>query len=501
MDELDDDLRRRISDVFENFDEPSADEGWLLLRQKYPEKEKNRGIIWLWTGIAAAVLLLLGIGLYLFNDHKQNAQPQLVQQPLKKHGAENPQNTLKADSDRQSQGLARVSKADSGAVKHDNAATGNHIAAAPQTNNPKYAAAATGKHITDSVSRTAQRKGNVQPALTNNNAAFAQNVVKPGVQQGNSNSVASPKTAAANNALPDNNKPAIDQQAQVIAMNQPPANQTKVDAGNGQNQNKTVTADNTLKKQPHSIFDEPDKANAMAYKDVDKKPMGKAVHFGIYATTYFNYAKGSNNQVNVGAGLSSDIRLGGRLKLSTGLAVTQNTLNYNSQPAVPMVAAAAVAAATPQPLTFATSANVANYFGVNNAPAFRNYNASMVNLDVPLNLKYDIGGGKHGLFVSAGVSSGTFINETYIYNYNTPGLFTATGESAAKSQTNTQNFSNFYLARVLNMSFGLGFPMRNGNHLSIEPFVKYPLQGLGAEQIKFGSGGVNLKFNFSTFKR
>jgi hypothetical protein len=66
MDEqLDNELKKRIQEVFENFEDTTADEGWLLLREKFPEEEsKRRGLIWFWRGSAAAVLLtFLGIGL------------------------------------------------------------------------------------------------------------------------------------------------------------------------------------------------------------------------------------------------------------------------------------------------------------------------------------------------------------------------------------------------------------------------------------------------------
>jgi len=39
------------------------------------------------------------------------------------------------------------------------------------------------------------------------------------------------------------------------------------------------------------------------------------------------------------------------------------------------------------------------------------------------------------------------------------------------------------------------------NHLVIEPFLKYPLNGLGDQHILFGSGGINLKFNFDAGKQ
>jgi hypothetical protein len=41
-DQLDNDLKNRIREVFDNFEDASADEGWLLLREKFPEEESKR---------------------------------------------------------------------------------------------------------------------------------------------------------------------------------------------------------------------------------------------------------------------------------------------------------------------------------------------------------------------------------------------------------------------------------------------------------------------------
>jgi len=61
-DQLDNELKKRIKEVFENFEDTSADEGWLLLREKYPEKNKRIIAAWLyWAPAAALLLFFLGI--------------------------------------------------------------------------------------------------------------------------------------------------------------------------------------------------------------------------------------------------------------------------------------------------------------------------------------------------------------------------------------------------------------------------------------------------------
>jgi hypothetical protein len=50
---------------------------------------------------------------------------------------------------------------------------------------------------------------------------------------------------------------------------------------------------------------------------------------------------------------------------------------------------------------------------------------------------------------------------------------------------------------MLNLAIGFGYPVGN-NRLILEPFLKYPLDGLGSQNLRFGAGGINLKFNFPT---
>ncbi|MEO6849726.1 MAG: hypothetical protein ABI203_03665, partial [Mucilaginibacter sp.] len=67
---MDDELKKRIREVFEDFEDASADEGWLLLRERFPEKAKRRPAAWIWWGSVAALLLLFtGILWYAYRSN------------------------------------------------------------------------------------------------------------------------------------------------------------------------------------------------------------------------------------------------------------------------------------------------------------------------------------------------------------------------------------------------------------------------------------------------
>ena len=53
-DQLDKDLSKRIKEVFDNYEDTSADAGWLELRKKFPEEKERRGLAWLWPRVVAA---------------------------------------------------------------------------------------------------------------------------------------------------------------------------------------------------------------------------------------------------------------------------------------------------------------------------------------------------------------------------------------------------------------------------------------------------------------
>lgn len=480
-DQLDNDLEKRIREVFDNYNDEHADEGWLLLREKYPEKAVRRPVVWLWWGSAAAILLLF-LGILWYNNAPEKETKLVANKPrtahpiLKSteptngdHGIKtNTINSAKADSvisSLQRQNLADNQTSAAGAgvhtVKNKNGRSlrpemaSNEIAAAGSSghtatgnnqstvNNtpPKEIAAAIGLNGQNKPDQSIPKAGNAAPADSALNAA--------------SSSVATAKRPDGLNSQDQTKKP-----------------------------DKTIYADNQLPKMN---------------KDKNYGYMGPRVRLGIYAASYVNYAKGSNNPVNAGLGISSDVRISRKFSLSTGVAVVQNSLNFGSQlPPETAKLNATTASTSPSANALAAVAYSQNSFFAA-TPSLKNYNASLVGLDIPVNLKYQFNPEKSAAFVSVGLSSGTFVNETYTstYKYVTP---FASNLSQTTDQSFRQSFNGFYFAKTLNFSIGTGYRVA-GNDIIIEPFLKYPLQGLGSQQIKFGSGGVNLKFSFPTGRK
>ncbi len=488
MDEqFDEKLKSHITEVFDNYEFPPADEAWLELRKKFPVKQERK-IAWLWWSSAAAILLVfLGVGLWLMN------KPDAATNLAGNHGKPLNHVTKQTDS-----------------VKQAEAAQSNIASAQPQPVD------------SDSRSVNADRVANsrsVTPAAANNYTAgnnkpigkqyapFGSTDIVPVVDGTQNNGIAKQdqnativagnlpanKQAPVNtNPLPDVQKPAIvktDQQ-QVAKIDVPVTNNSQTDAANGK-------ASPVIIKQPVKTIDDLFKESKpqIAQQKADKKEL-KKVNFSVYAATYINYAEGSANQVNAGAGFTSDIRLGKKVKLSTGISLAQNTLSYAGLPPTTGVDSRAFAAAAAPDIkqsgSFSPAASVAE---------LKNYNASLVGLDIPINIKYEFNPEKSDTYVSAGLSSGTFIDERYTYRYAYHNNSFGDNSVTTQDQTSTKSFNSFYFGKTLNLSFGTGFPIGKTNRLVIEPFLKYPLGGMGTQSIHFGSGGVNLKFNFKATKK
>lgn len=510
MDEqFDEKLKNRITEVFDNYEFPPADEAWLELRKKFPVKEERK-VAWLWWSSAAAILMVfLGLGVWFNNKQDSNTTVAGTHGKLQNH-ANNPDSVTQVPKDPHNS-VAQNPSQQLPVFKPGNS---NPIDTSNVTTNP----AVTNNHNTAGVTKALVKKR--APALNNapvvldntlNNTAVIKNPIAkknepaanttPDTEKGAVNNVAlqtqNPATVAGNLPANKQNPPVVNPAQQQVAVNTVPPVTTE---GGNNNQVAGNKPGSLITKPPtktlQDLFNET-KPPLVAQQKAEKKEL-KKVNFSVFAATYLNYAEGSANQVNAGAGFTSDIRLGKKVKLSTGVSLAQNTLSYAGT--VPVSSSnRALSASYSSPTVadglFNPAASVAELKGTN---------ASLVGLDIPINIKYEFNPDKTDTYISAGLSSGTFIDERYTYryayhNYNSNAL----GNSAVttQDQSTSQSFNSFYFGKTLNLSFGTGFPIGKTNRLVIEPFLKYPLGGLGVQNIHFGAGGINLKFNFKATKK
>lgn len=458
-DRLDEELKNRIKKVFDEYQDPSADEGWAGLREKFPERAaKRRGLIWLWLSAAAVTLLVLSIRIWKYSGNNLGQNAAIVKNVIPPNA--NPPAVKPAESQ-----PPQVASASS----------------------PSAAANGPERHLSQGQNVV---RGTVSlPAATNVAIATARNQAKNTgnpplqVQQANSGT-------ANSNIIPartDSNR---------IAVGIPRLDQSR--PGNKTSLGASQAVATQPANKPKDMADMFAQKNNPQQDEVDIKP--SRIRLGVYAASFVNYAKGSGSQGNVGVGFSAEVRLAKHLKLVTGITLAQNSLSYGG----------AVPAGAVQTGFFSPSL-APSYYGIADAgpvvktasaadvasiPAFKNYGVSMLNIDVPVNLKFDFNLKQNNFYVMSGLSSGTFANETYTYHYNYPAL-PSPELQAPHAETSKSNFSNIYVGKMLNLAIGYGYPIGR-NHIIIEPFLKYPLGGMGTQDIRFGAGGINLKLNFPT---
>ncbi|NCD67931.1 outer membrane beta-barrel protein [Mucilaginibacter agri] len=531
-DNLDNDLKNRIREVFDNYEDDTADAGWELLRQRFPAEEKKRRVIaWWWYSAAAVLLVCFGTWFFypqttqqvaiqpkktkqVVNDSATNNREQVAaSKPTIKEGAPSVESTqavsqqqLAAASTQQTTSLNpqyQDKSQGAGMGNSENLVVGTATAKMPAANTPHIAPTQQGNAdahesiVVFGKNNSGLAKVTNQPAVNNVIVGEVSTMPKFDANAQNTAKIKSQATGIATDSATSavvaktNNSPQV---ASVVVQN--PSGQQK-----GDPVLKMIAADDARRQ---AIAKNATKKSEAVKSD-------KAMLLSVYAGTYFNYAKGSESQVNVGAGFTSDFKLSSKFKLSTGLAIAQNKLNYNNDSYVPgKIYASAIANST------ASNANMVSasfaYDGLSslavNTPTVKNYNANLVGLDIPLNLKYQFNPEKNDTYILAGISSGTYINETYRstlsysnYYRNANSLAGVANTSQTQESTNTQHFGTFDFAKTLNLSFGIGYPVGKSNRLIVEPFLKYPLNGLGSQDIRFGASGVNLKLSFSGSKK
>ena len=492
QEKFDQELIQRFRAVFGQYEDASADQGWKKLRERYPEPKKNRVVI-LYLLTLAASMLVVAFAWQLFNlkygSHSQTIQSVSVS-GLPHTQA---QRTSKFDKKKESVNTKSF------ILNHLQFVSRDHVQPVPR---PEFESRETSKTLSghelnkshsgqlvsrpDIESRQARKS---LPGREFNKSHLGQPIFRPEISTDQTGTASLGLQIAISHRGEDiirNGQPNSLPLFTAITVNQLP--------GSGSYRQIILIPTGPLnEKEPsqqitwHQL---PDIGHSFAKRNRHKEK----ISIDAYTGSYLGYARGSDHHANIGGGIGSNIPLFGRLSLSTGLGLTPNNLYFaagqNQQAAITGYAV------TPKSTLLSASRSVntepqTNYSG---------YNAHLIGLDIPVNLQYmfDLGRKSH-LYISTGVSSDLFLHEVYTYHY--------TGSDANSqlkaydinqgSSTAAHPGSNLNLARLINLAVGISYPLGKQTSLSVEPFLKYPLKGIGSQQLHIGYGGINLKMSFT----
>jgi hypothetical protein len=130
---------------------------------------------------------------------------------------------------------------------------------------------------------------------------------------------------------------------------------------------------------------------------------------------------------------------------------------------------------------------------------------SWIVLDIPLNMKWDVGGNSRGRYnLTLVLSSLVYLQQRFLdegTNYTgvvardaVTGMYEVDIQGINyRERENEKAFSRFDLARLMNVA--VGYSVRNKkNPLTFELYMKYPLGNLTSREISFGMGGISMRY-------
>lgn len=208
----------------------------------------------------------------------------------------------------------------------------------------------------------------------------------------------------------------------------------------------------------------------------------------------------TSEAVNIGAGLTVAYRISDKFSVGSGLSIAQLGVgenpnyepghdtrpNYHSPP--------------PSDVFTGESAAVDYVREVS-------VTSSVVTLDIPLDLRYEIA---KGFYTAVGVSYVAILNEqrtshvvdrlnknTFINgNASTAGSLASTEFVYSSNRISAQPLRGNGYAGFMNFSIGKKVPMSHKLFLSIEPYFKLPIGRLSKEEMNFTNGGIRIVTGF-----
>ncbi len=258
------------------------------------------------------------------------------------------------------------------------------------------------------------------------------------------------------------------------------------------NQNTTTIQEIEKPKEVTVISDTTNVSKEMAISESVQKNVGtekdykaiprteRKVRFGINVAPGMS-ATSSGSSFNYSGGVNLDIAITSNLQISTGVQVEHQSVVSKSS-------------------------------GYNSAiPADVN-RAELVNLDIPVNITWNVASNKSGsYYISGGISSIAYLSERYSTTTYRQELreFAATATAGPEDDktyrleqvetTNTRSVPSNQVQDIagrINLIIGFKRELTPGLSLHIEPFLKIPVTGMASEKLRFTTSGVTCKISF-----
>ncbi|MFD0940724.1 hypothetical protein [Pedobacter boryungensis] len=278
MKNIDEELVSQIKSVFEDVDDGASEQGWLALREKYPEANRKLPIWWM-TGIAASILVVLGLFLWVKSPKEIKHTTQNVKTKVKPE-VKPITGTKKAAQ----QTPLNQDKAPNSPIRED-----QQLLAKEKT---------TDKTIDDKATTE-----NVK-VYTSDNA-----IVANAKEQANSISK-------------------VDSVKEKMQQNPVIANQPIL----------IPTETNDTKKTTEEFLKEQTKLLAKSSTKVEEKSKTIKNSIDVFTGTFVNYYADNAVKLNAGFGVNANVKLTKGVFVSFGAGVSQNKMDYKNS--VPVTAVA-----------------------------------------------------------------------------------------------------------------------------------------------------------------
>jgi len=448
MKEQEEELTRHIKALFEDVDDGLSEQGWAELRKKYPEAPSRKMPIWWLSGVAASILVVAGLFLFL----QKSPQPADQTNPIGK--TQNTEVPKTADQNP----ATTPQTLDATPVPNDNlktdiAVVGQQNRATQQNPMPNTTAVPTLIATVGKADTTVKFASPAQVAIVLPQQQVAAN--PPAV-------VAQPNQQIAAN-------PPV-----IANASEQPASKAKEPA--------------PVKKTTEEFLN--DQSRLMAGKEQNEEK-GREIKnsFDVFTGTFVNYAANNTAKINAGFGVNANIKVAQNVVLSFGAGLSQNRVSYGNNSRVP------------DNLAYDVSSSAMAYNVVSRESQISDIraNAQLLAIDIPITVKI-YPGKKKNFYVSTGINSNSYLLQRYTYDYTVQNTAGFVKSVPVQEQTEESKFKGFDFANSAIFAVGLSQSIGK-NTIIFEPYFKPSIGSMGDKNLKINSAGINLRFNFTGKKK